>query len=94
MGTPAWVGGAVARGSASDGGNNLLVAALQDVVTTTGGTSVNPWDPLAVWSCCHGLAMLRLDAALRFLPDQTFAEARDRVLTMITIAVPLETLVH
>ena len=81
-----------ARGSAGDGGYNLLVATLQDVVTATGATSVHPWDPLAVWACCHGLAMLRLDAALRFLPDQTFTQARDRVLATITTAVPLEEL--
>ena len=79
-----------ARGSAGDGGYNLLVAALQDVVTATGGDSLHPWDPLAVWSCCHGLAMLRLDAALRMLPDEVFAQARDRVLTTIASAVPLE----
>jgi len=79
-----------ARGSAGDGGYNLLVAALQDVVTATGGTELNPWDPLAVWSCCHGLAMLRLDAALRVLPDAVFAQARDRVFQTITAAVPLE----
>lgn len=81
-----------ARGSAGEGGYNLLVAALQDVVTAAGGASVHPWDPLVVWSCCHGLALLRLDAALRFLPDPDFAQARDRVLKTITAAVPLETL--
>lgn len=79
-----------ARGSAGDGGYNLLVSALQDVVSATGGTHVNPWDPLAVWSCCHGLAMLRLNAALRVLPEDVFAQARDRVLATITAAVPLE----
>lgn len=79
-----------AQGDAGDGGYNLLVAALQDVVTASGGTTVHPWDPLAVWSCCHGLAMLRLDAALRSLPDPVFTQARDRVLQTITAAVPLE----
>lgn len=69
-----------ARGSAGEGGYNLLIAALQDVVTATVGTSLDPWDPLAVWSACHGLAMLRLDAARRSLPDEEFARARDRVL--------------
>jgi AcrR family transcriptional regulator len=81
-----------AQGDAGDGGYNLLVAALEDVVTATGGTELNPWDPLAVWSCCHGLAMLRLDAALRFLPEEVFAQARHRVLSTITAAVPLEAL--
>ena len=81
-----------ARGNAGDGGYNLLVAALEDLVATTGGTSVHPWDPLAVWSCCHGLAMLRLDAALRTLPHEVFIQARDRVLTTITTAVPVEAL--
>jgi hypothetical protein len=34
--------------------------------------------------------MLRLDAALRSLPDEQFAQARDRVLATIVAAVPLE----
>ena len=79
-----------ARGSAGEGGYNLLIAALRDVVTATGSTSLDPWDPLVVWSACHGLAMLRLDAALRSLPDAEFARARDRVLRTIVAAVPLE----
>lgn len=79
-----------AQGETGDGGYNLLVAALGDVVTATGGTSVHPWDPLVIWSCCHGLALLRLDAALRTLPDELFAQARRRVLTTIVGAVPLE----
>jgi AcrR family transcriptional regulator len=79
-----------ARGSVGEGGYNLLIAALQDVVTATGGTALDPWDPLFVWSACHGLAMLRLDAALRSLPDALFAQARDRVLQTIVAAVPLE----
>jgi AcrR family transcriptional regulator len=83
-----------ARGSAGEGGYNLLVATLQDLATATGGTSVDPWDPLVIWSCCHGLAMLRLDAALRSLPDKDFSQARDRVLQTIARAVPLETLTH
>ena len=78
------------RGRGGVGGYNLLVATLQDVVTATGGTTVHPWDPLVLWSSCHGLAMLRLDAALGSLPDQDFAEARRRVLRTITSAVPLE----
>jgi len=78
------------RGRAGIGGYNLLVATLQDVVTATGGTSVHQWDPLVLWSCCHGLAMLRLDAALGSLPEQEFALARDRVLATITSATPLE----
>ena len=69
-----------------------LVGALQDVVVATGGTDVNPWDPVVVWSCCHGLAMLRLEAALRSLSDQEFRQVRDRVLLTITAAVPLTTL--
>lgn len=81
-----------ARGTVGEGGYNLLIAALQDVVTATGGTSLDPWDPLVVWSACHGLAMLRLEAALRSLPDEEFARARDRVLRTITAAVPLEAL--
>jgi AcrR family transcriptional regulator len=81
-----------AQGGAGDGGYNLLVSALQDVVSATGGTQLNPWDPLVVWASCHGLAMLRLDAALRFLPEEVFTEARDRVLTTLTAAVPLEAL--
>jgi len=81
-----------ARGGAGDGGYNLLVAALQDVVTATGGTELDPWDPLVVWASCHGLAMLRLDAALRFLPEEVFAQARTRLLATITAAVPLEAL--
>ncbi|MDQ4503060.1 TetR/AcrR family transcriptional regulator [Sinomonas sp. ASV322] len=83
-----------ARGSAGDGGYNLLVATLQDLATATGGAAVNQWDPLVVWSCCHGLAMLRLDAALRALSEQDFSRARDRVLHTIAGAVPLETLTH
>jgi hypothetical protein len=34
-----------ARGQAGEGGYNLLVTTLQDVVTATGGTSLNAWDP-------------------------------------------------
>ena len=82
-----------AQGGAGDGGYNLLVSSLQDVVSATGGTDLNPWDPLVVWATCHGLAMLRMDAALRVLPEDVFAQARDRVLT-ITAAVPLEALHH
>lgn len=83
-----------ARGNAGEGGYNLLVATLQDLATATDGTLIDPWDPLAVWACCHGLAMLRLDAALRSLPDEVFSQARDRVLQTIAAAVPLETLTH
>lgn len=79
-----------ARGEAGDGGYNLLVTAVQDVVTATAGTAVHPWDPLVVWSCCHGLAMLRLDAALRALPEDVFAQARSRVLDTVVAAVPME----
>jgi AcrR family transcriptional regulator len=79
-----------AQGSSGDGGYNLLVSALQDVVSATGGKDLNPWDPLVVWACLHGLAMLRLDAALRSLPEDVFAQARDRVLATVTAAVPLE----
>jgi len=81
-----------ARGSAGEGGYNLLVAGLQDVVSATGGATVHPWDPLVVWSSCHGLAMLRLDAALRSLPDEAWTQARERVLLTVTSAVPLEAL--
>ena len=81
-----------ARGSAGEGGYDLLVSGLQDVVNATGGGSVHPWDPLVVWSSCHGLAMLRLDAALRSLSDQVWTQARDRVLLTVTSAVPLEAL--
>lgn len=80
-----------ARGGVGEGGYNLLVSALEDLVAATGGAPVHPWDPVSVWSCCHGLAMLRLDAALRFLPDADFARARDHVLRTITSAVPLDT---
>lgn len=80
-----------ARNSAGDGGYNLLVNAVRDVVTSTSGSQPNDWDPLVIWSACHGLAMLRLDAALRSLSDEGFAQARDRVLTTITLAVPLTT---
>lgn len=83
-----------ARGSVGDGGYNLLVSTMQDVMSATGGTQLNPWDPLAVWATCHGLAMLRLDAALRVLPEEVFTQARDRVLATITAAVPLESLSH
>ncbi len=83
-----------ARGNAGEGGYNLLVATLQDLATATDGTLIDPWDPLAVWACCHGLAMLRLDAALRSLPNEDFSRARDRVLQTIAAAVPLETLTH
>lgn len=38
--------------------------------------------------------MLRLDAALRVLPEEIFLQARDRVLATITAAVPLESLTH
>lgn len=78
-----------AQGGAGDGGYNLLVATLQDLVSATGGAQLNPWDPLVVWSSCHGLAMLRLDAALRGLPEEAFAQARDRVLTTLVASVPL-----
>ena len=81
-----------ARGNVGEGGYNLLVGALQDVVTATGGTSLNPWDPIVVWSAVHGLAMLRLDAALRSLPGEVFAQARERVFRTIVAAVPLEAL--
>ena len=63
-------------------------------MTATGGTSLNEWDPLIIWSTCHGLAMLRLEAALRSLSAQQFAQARDRVLLTIVSAVPLDTLTH
>ncbi len=82
------------RGSAGVGGYNLLVDTLQEVVTASGGTSVHPWDPLVLWSTCHGLAMLRQDAALISLPDEAFASARNRVLATITNAVPLDALAH
>ena len=82
------------RGRAGVGGYNLLVATLQDLVTATGGAAAHQWDPLVLWSCCHGLAMLRLDAALTSLPEQSFAQARDRVLRTITNAVPLEAHPH
>ncbi|MFJ1596150.1 hypothetical protein [Streptomyces sp. NPDC088261] len=59
-------------------------------MTATGGTELNPWDPPAVWAACHGLALLRQDAALRVLPEEVFTQARDRVLATITAAVPLE----
>ncbi|GAA1563746.1 TetR/AcrR family transcriptional regulator [Brevibacterium picturae] len=80
-----------ARNSAGDGGYNLLVAAVQDVVISTNGSQPDDWDPLVIWSACHGLAMLRLDAALRSLSNEGFIQARDRVLTTITMAVPLTT---
>jgi hypothetical protein len=83
-----------ASGQAGDGGYNLLVTTLQDVVTATGGASLNAWDPLAIWSTCHGLAMLRLEAALRSLSAHQFSQARDRVLLTIVSAVPLDTLTH
>lgn len=83
-----------ARGMTGDGGYTLLVATLQDLAAATGAASVDPWDPVVIWACCHGLAMLRLDAALRSLSDQDFAKARDRVLRTIAGAVPLETLTH
>ena len=79
-----------ARGAAGDGGYNLLVAALEDVVAHDVEGVLNPWDPVAVWSTCHGLALLRLDAALRSLSAEQFAEARDRVLSTIVAAIPLE----
>ncbi|WP_386437755.1 hypothetical protein [Streptomyces polygonati] len=41
-----------------------------------------------------GLAMLRLDAALRVLPEEVFTQARDRVLATIVAAVPMESLSH
>jgi AcrR family transcriptional regulator len=81
-----------ARGSVGEGGYNLLISVLQDVVAEGGGTELNQWDPLVVWSACHGLAMLRNEAALRFLPADYFAQAQERVLQTITAAVPLETL--
>jgi len=83
-----------ARGAAGDGGYNLLVAAVRDVVTSASDAPVNQWDPLVIWSACHGLAMLRLEAALRSLSDGEFAQARDRVLATITAAVPLDALAH
>jgi AcrR family transcriptional regulator len=83
-----------ARGQAGEGGYNLLVATLQDLVTAAGGTSLNQWDPLVIWSALHGLAMLRLEAALRSLPGRQFAQARDRVLQTIVSAVPLEARTH
>jgi len=76
----------LARGAAGDGGFNLLVCALDDVAAAA-GADLGAWDPVAVWSCCHGLAMLRLDAALRGLPEETFEQARDSVLATITSAV-------
>jgi hypothetical protein len=66
------------------------VALLQDLVSATGGSSLNQWDPVVIWSTLHGLAMLRLDAALLSLPMATYSQARDRVLRTITEAVPLE----
>ncbi|MET9479383.1 hypothetical protein [Streptomyces sp. NPDC006638] len=59
-------------------------------MTATGGTELNPWDPPAVWATCHGLALLRLAAAPRVLPEEVFTQARDRVLATITAAVPLK----
>lgn len=83
-----------ARGEAGDGGFNLLVGLLDDVVAANQLPDANPWDPVTIWSTCHGLAALRLDAALRSLAPEVFAQARTRVLQTITAAVPLETVQH
>ncbi len=80
-----------AQGEGGDGGYNLLVALLDDLSAASGIRAPNAWDPVVVWSALHGLALLRLDAALRSLSPQLFAQARDRVLRTVTTAVPVET---
>ncbi|MEU2427486.1 hypothetical protein ABZ619_41990 [Streptomyces sp. NPDC007851] len=67
-----------------------IATALEGVAPFTGGTQLNPWEPLPVRVDRHGLATLRLDAVLFVLREAVFAQARDRVLATITAAVPLE----
>nr|WP_256216215.1 TetR family transcriptional regulator [Streptomyces sp. Ag109_O5-10] len=67
----------------------LPAAGVAHLNCATGGTQLNPWDPLPVWVDRHGLATLRLDAVLFVLREAVFAQARDRVLAAITAAVPL-----
>lgn len=81
-----------AQGDTGDGGYNLLVEAVTAIATASGRPETNPWDPLVVWSACHGLAMLRLHAALAALPAPAFAEACDRVFATIIAALPVEAL--
>ncbi len=68
----------------------LLAAGVTYPDCATGGTQLNPWDPLPVRVDRHGLAALRLDAVLFVLREAVFAQARDRVPATITAAVPLE----
>ncbi len=77
-----------ARGEAGDGGYNILLGLLADVSAASGDAPASPWEAVAVWSTLHGLAMLRLDAALRTLPEEEFRRARDHVLAIVTAAVP------
>lgn len=81
-----------AQNAHGDGGYTLLVEAVGAVVAATGRGEADLWDPLVIWSACHGLAMLRLHAALHTLPADAFAAACERVFTTVVTAVPLEAL--
>ncbi|MFT4306085.1 MAG: TetR/AcrR family transcriptional regulator [Microbacterium sp.] len=78
-----------ARGEGGDGGFTLLVDLLTDVTLAAGGTVLDVRDPVVVWSSLHGLALLRLDAALRSLSADAFAAVRERTLETIVGAVPV-----
>ena len=79
------------RGEGGDGGFNVLRELLADVVAPG---PMHPAEPVVVWSALHGLALLRLDAALRSEPDERYQAIRDRVLRTVVAAVPLESLTH
>lgn len=80
-----------AQGDAGDGGYNMLIHLLEAVVAPT---ELHSADPIAVWSGLHGLALLRLDAALRFATLEQFTTIRDRVLQTLVAAIPVDTLTH
>ncbi|MFT4213397.1 MAG: TetR/AcrR family transcriptional regulator [Microbacterium sp.] len=78
-----------AQGQGGDGGFNLLVELLSDVTHAAGGIALDERDPVVVWSSLHGLALLRLDAALRTASVEAFAAMRERTLETIISAVPV-----
>ena len=47
------------------------------------GSVASPWDPVVVWSTCHGFAMLRLDGPLRTMTQTDLDAVQQRLLQSI-----------